>query len=118
MKTEQQSTTAGNPQVMILAMMVIIPLLFGIWVTCSFPRLYGDSKKESGPTPIERAEQYKPLNMARSSASMMMDIVSQWNEFEERERLKYPNRGWPYNERNENRIILEMPNTNNNLELN
>ena len=52
------------------------------------------------------------MRLAQQAMRYNKEIVSEWNAFQAAERAKYPDMGWPHQERNEHKIILEKPNLN------
>lgn len=54
----------------------------------------------------------RTARLAQQAMRYNNQIVSEQNAFQAAERAKYPNMGWPHQERNENKIILDIPNLN------
>ena len=52
------------------------------------------------------------MRLTQQAMRYNKEIVSEWNAFQAAERAKYPDMGWPHQERNEHKIILETPNLN------
>lgn len=76
-------------------------------------------KKYFPDAPDSVLEYYSPdyqlkhkMRLAQQAMRYNKEIVSEWNAFQAAERAKYPDMGWPHQERNEHKIILETPNSN------
>lgn len=54
----------------------------------------------------------RTARLAQQAMRYNNQIVSEQNAFQAAERAKYPDMGWPHQERNANKIILDIPNLN------